>query len=60
MDVMDLDEVYYDAGTCGRSYRENGAMLVKKRSSKMKLRDMWITAKEERKSQFVALFRRRY
>jgi len=36
-DVMDLDEVYYDAGTCGRSYRENDAMLVKKRSSKMKL-----------------------
>jgi len=32
-DVMDLDEVYYDAGTCGYSYRENSAMLVKKRSS---------------------------
>lgn len=39
-DVMDLDEIYYDAGTCGRSYRENGAMLLKKRSSKMKLRGM--------------------
>jgi len=37
-DVMDLDEVYYNAGTCGRSYRENGeTMLVKKRSSEMKL-----------------------
>lgn len=38
---MDLDEVYYDAGTCGRSYRENrrDAGEKKKIIVKMKLRE---------------------
>lgn len=55
---MDLDEVYYDAGACGRSYRRDAGekkIIENEVTGYVNYRE-----REERKSQFVALFRRRY
>lgn len=58
VDVMDLDEVYYDASTYGRSYRGKRRDAGKKIIENEVYGECWIIAKEGRESWFAALFRR--